>query len=144
MNGFDFVAAGDVEKKANEDTPNNENSAWIPKKDDGDIGEDSEEMQCYEEDGAYAYDDSDENMEDPDWIPGKSDEDDDGKNNEDNDITETEDLVGAFVVGMREKNKQDIAQDWIPGTSEEDDDNDDDFEKEVVVPNIGVTCNNKI
>lgn len=144
MNGFDFVAAGDVEKKANEDTPNNENSAWIPKKDDGDIGEDSEEMQCYEEDGAYAYDDSDENMEDPDWIPGKSDEDDDGKNNEDNDITETEDLVGAFVVGMREKNKQDIAQDWIPGTSEEDDDNDDDFENEVVVPNIGVTCNNKI
>uniref|UniRef100_K1PR58 Breast cancer type 1 susceptibility-like protein n=1 Tax=Magallana gigas TaxID=29159 RepID=K1PR58_MAGGI len=140
----DYLAAGDVEKKANEDTPNNENSAWIPKKDDGDIGEDSEEMQCYEEDGAYAYDDSDENMEDPDWIPGKSDEDDDGKNNEDNDITETEDLVGAFVVGMREKNKQDIAQDWIPGTSEEDDDNDDDFEKEVVVPNIGVTCNNKI
>ncbi|XP_065921181.1 uncharacterized protein [Magallana gigas] len=140
----DYLAAGDVEKRANEDTPNNENSAWIPKKDDGDIGEDSEEMQCYEEDGAYAYDDSDENTEDPGWIPGKSDEDDDGKNNEDNDITETEDLVGAFVVGMREKNKQDIAQDWIPGTSEEDDDNDDDFENEVVVPNIGVTCNNKI
>nr|XP_034311344.1 uncharacterized protein LOC105333816 isoform X4 [Crassostrea gigas] len=140
----DYLAAGDVEKRANEDTPNNENSAWIPKRDDGDIGEDSEEMQCYEEDGAYAYDDSDENTEDPGWIPGKSDEDDDGKNNEDNDITETEDLVGAFVVGMREKNKQDIAQDWIPGTSEEDDDNDDDFENEVVVPNIGVTCNNKI
>lgn len=41
-------------------------------------------------------------------------EEEDGKNNEDNDIKETEDVVGAFVVGMREKNKQDIAQDWIP------------------------------
>lgn len=101
-------------------------------------------MQCYEEDGVYVYDDSDENMEDLDWILGKSDEDDDGKNNEDNDIIEIEDLVGVFVVGMCEKNKQDIVQDWIFGISEEDDDNDDDFEKEVVVFNIGVICNNKI
>lgn len=44
-------------------------------------------------------------MEDLDWILGKSDEDDDGKNNEDNDIIEIEDLVGVFVVGMCEKNK---------------------------------------
>lgn len=144
MNGFDFVVVGDVEKKVNEDILNNENFVWIFKKDDGDIGEDSEEMQCYEEDGVYVYDDSDENMEDLDWILGKSDEDDDGKNNEDNDIIEIEDLVGVFVVGMREKNKQDIVQDWIFGISEEDDDNDDDFEKEVVVFNIGVICNNKI
>lgn len=144
MNGFDFVVVGDVEKKVNEDILNNENFVWIFKKDDGDIGEDSEEMQCYEEDGVYVYDDSDENMEDLDWILGKSDEDDDGKNNEDNDIIEIEDLVGVFVVGMREKNKQDIVQDWIFGISEEDDDNDDDFENEVVVFNIGVICNNKI
>lgn len=144
MNGFDFVVVGDVEKKVNEDILNNENFVWIFKKDDGDIGEDSEEMQCYEEDGVYVYDDSDENMEDLDWILGKSDEDDDGKNNEDNDIIEIEDLVGVFVVGMYEKNKQDIVQDWIFGISEEDDDNDDDFEKEVVVFNIGVICNNKI
>lgn len=144
MNGFDFVVVGDVEKKVNEDILNNENFVWIFKKDDGDIGEDSEEMQCYEEDGVYVYDDSDENMEDLDWILGKSDEDDDGKNNEDNDIIEIEDLVGVFVVGMCEKNKQDIVQDWIFGISEEDDDNDDDFEKEVVVFNIGVICNNKI
>lgn len=144
MNGFDFVVVGDVEKKVNEDILNNENFVWIFKKDDGDIGEDSEEMQCYEEDGVYVYDDSDENMEDLDWILGKSDEDDDGKNNEDNDIIEIEDLVGVFVVGMCEKNKQDIVQDWIFGISEEDDDNDDDFENEVVVFNIGVICNNKI
>lgn len=144
MNGFDFVVVGDVEKKVNEDILNNENFVWIFKKDDGDIGEDSEEMQCYEEDGVYVYDDSDENMEDLDWILGKSDEDDDGKNNEDNDIIEMEDLVGVFVVGMCEKNKQDIVQDWIFGISEEDDDNDDDFEKEVIVFNIGVICNNKI
>lgn len=144
MNGFDFVVVGDVEKKVNEDILNNENFVWIFKKDDGDIGEDSEEMQCYVEDGVYVYDDSDENMEDLDWILGKSDEDDDGKNNEDNDIIEIEDLVGVFVVGMCEKNKQDIVQDWIFGISEEDDDNDDDFEKEVVVFNIGVICNNKI
>lgn len=64
MNGFDFVVVGDVEKKVNEDILNNENFVWIFKKDDGDIGEDSEEMQCYEEDGVYVYDDSDENMED--------------------------------------------------------------------------------
>lgn len=144
MNGFDFVVVGDVEKKVNEDILNNENFVWIFKKDDGDIGEDSEEMQCYEEDGVYVYDDSDENMEDLDWILGKSDEDDDGKNNEDNDIIEIEDLVGVFVVGMCEKNKQDIVQDWIFGISEEDNDNDDDFENEVVVFNIGVICNNKI
>lgn len=44
----DYLAAGDVEKRAKEDTPNNENSDWNPKKDDGDIGKDSEEIQCYE------------------------------------------------------------------------------------------------
>uniref|UniRef100_A0A8W8NRH3 Uncharacterized protein n=1 Tax=Magallana gigas TaxID=29159 RepID=A0A8W8NRH3_MAGGI len=43
-----FRAAGDVEKRAKEDTPNNENSDWNPKKDDGDIEKDSEEIQCYE------------------------------------------------------------------------------------------------
>ncbi|XP_065941198.1 serine/threonine-protein kinase pakF-like [Magallana gigas] len=96
--GFTMVlAAGDVEKRANEDTPNNENSDWNPKKDDGDIGKDSEEIQEEEE-------------EEEDEV----EEEEDGKNNEDNDIKETEDVVGAFVVGMREKNKQDIAQDWIP------------------------------
>lgn len=44
----DYLAACDVEKRAKEDTPNNENSDWNPKKDDGDIGKDSEEIQGYE------------------------------------------------------------------------------------------------
>ncbi|XP_062579522.1 phosphatidylinositol 4-phosphate 5-kinase-like, partial [Saccostrea cucullata] len=143
----DYLAANYYGEEANEDTPKiEEDIDWIPGKDDGDTGEDGDEIQCYKEVDVDANDDSEENVEDPDWIPGKSDDeddeddddDDDGKNNKDNEITDTE-VQDVICAGLHGKNKQDSAEDWIPGTSEDDDDDED--ENEVVIPNIGANNN---